>query len=210
MESKRETRTINNAEVRMTEDGKTLIGHAAVFDRWTKIGDDEWGFQECVRAGAFKEDIESGADIRCLFNHDANCLLGRTTSKTLRLAEDASGLSYNCDLPDTQPGRDVRTSIARGDLSGCSFSFEVKQERWTEEKGEDGKVAVKRELLAVKLFDVGPVTFPAYEETDCHVRSLVEQHRPPAKDENKEKLEDIERHLQALHLAAEIEFSKTR
>ena len=199
-----------HSEMRLAEDGKALIGHAAVFDQWAQIGDPEWGFQECVRAGAFKEDIESGADIRCLFNHEANCLLGRTTSKTLHLSEDASGLAYNCVLPDTQLGRDIRTSIARGDLSGCSFSFEVKQERWTEEKGEDGKITVKRELLAVKLFDVGPVTFPAYEQTDCHVRSMMELYRQSSAISNREKLDDIERQIKALRLAAEIEFSKTR
>ena len=214
MQAKRELRFIPSVEIRISQDGKTLSGYAAKFDSWTQIGDPEWGFQECVRSGAFKGDIEAGADVRCLFNHDVNCLLGRTASKTLRLKEDANGLYYNCDLPDTQLGKDIPALIARGDLSGCSFGFEPISERWTEEKREDGKVMVKRELQAVKLYDIGPATFPAYEETEVHIRSLADQHRTPGEKpipaEMNPLSDDIARKLAAIRLAAEIEFSKTR
>lgn len=203
---KREVRMFPITELRASEDGKTLTGHAAIFDRWTQIGDPEWGFQECVRRGCFRDDIESGADIRCLMNHDVNFLLGRTTSKTLRCSEDEAGLRFDVDLPNTQLGRDVKELVARGDLSGCSFSFDVTNERWVEEKGDDGQLTLKRELLACKLYDVGPVTFPAYEQTDVAVRSLIESHAP--KNSASEALDDIARQLRALHIAAEIEFSR--
>jgi hypothetical protein len=215
---KRETRTFPITELRASEDGKTLNGHAAVFNRWTQIGDADWGFQECVRAGAFKADIESGADVRCLFNHDSNCLLGRTASRTLRLSEDDSGLVFTADLPNTQLASDIRELVSRGDLSGCSFSFEVNEQRWTEEE-TDGQVTVKRELLSVKLYDVGPVTFPAYEQTDVSIRALADESRRclrvnspvgPNGVRTIEVLNDVSRQLAAIRIAAETEFSKGR
>lgn len=208
--SKRERRSASKAELRASEDGKALIGHAAVFDRWTQIGDAEWGFQECIRRGAFKDDIEAGADVRCLFNHDMNLVLGRTASKTLRCVEDETGLAYNCEIPDTQLGKDIRILVSRGDISGCSFCFDVTSERVTQEKGEDGKLTMKREILACRLYDIGPVTFPAYEETDVSVRAMADEYRQIKPDETGQKLEDLGRNLCALRIAAHAEFSKSR
>ena len=110
-------------------------------------------------------------DVRALFNHDPNHLLGRTTSGTLKLSVDQVGLQYKIVPPDTQAGRDTVESIKRGDLTGSSFSFSIMEDKW--EKKTDGKLQIDiRTLLNVQMFDVGPVTFPAYTSTSTGVRQL--------------------------------------
>lgn len=141
-----------------------LVGHAAVFNTTIEIG--RW-FRERVAPGAFKRAVAED-DVRALFNHDENWVLGRTHSKTLKLAEDEKGLAVDIIPPDTQLVRDlVLTPIERGDVSQMSFAFRVRKEEWD----ETGDMPL-RTLLEVELFDVAPVTFPAYPTTDIGLRSL--------------------------------------
>lgn len=140
-----------------------LIGHAAVFN---SASVDLGGFREIVAPGAFAETLVSD-DIRALFNHDPSAVLGRNRSRTLRLQEDSRGLAFEIDLPDTQMARDLATSIERGDISGNSFGFQTVEDRW--ERQEGGEL---RTLIKVRLFDVSPVTYPAYPQTDVALRSL--------------------------------------
>ena len=141
-----------------------LDGYAAVFDM------DSQGlwFTERVAPGAFKSSILTD-DVVALFNHDKNFVLGRTSSGTLELAEDPTGLKYEIKLPNTTAGRDVHESVGRRDVNGSSFSFQTIKDQW--EYLDDGET-VKRTLLEVKVFDVGPVTFPAYPSTSTHARSM--------------------------------------
>lgn len=158
-------------EVRKVADRPaTLSGYAAVFyradDQGTEYG--LWsGAVERIMPGAFYKAIE-GDDVRALFNHDPNHVLGRTTSGTLRLSVDKIGLRYDVDLPDTQVGRDTATSAERGDISGSSFAFSIRDggAEWRRENGIE-----IRELRSLELFDVSPVTFPAYKSTTVAVRS---------------------------------------
>lgn len=159
-------------------DNKTVLaGHAAVFnERSENLG----GFREIVAPGAFAEALKKD-DVRALFNHDANFVLGRSAAKTLRLAEDDRGLAYEVDLPDTQTIRDlVIGPVERGDISGSSFGFRVlpNGQNWT----EDDEGVLIRTLTAVRLYDVSPVTFPAYPQTDVALRCLNDWRsaRPPA------------------------------
>jgi HK97 family phage prohead protease len=168
---KREYRTISGAQMRSTsENGKPgIVGYAAVFGQ---LSDDLGGFREIIRAGAFKRCLSAGADVRCLINHDASLLLGRTKSGTLRVAEDEAGLHYDCDTPNTDYAANLHESMARGDLDQCSFGFMVNQDNWLEATGTDGKPYLLRELLDVDVFDVSPVTYPAYPQTTVSARSL--------------------------------------
>lgn len=146
---------------------RTLIGYAAVFDSWSE---DVGGFREAIRPGAFSKTLSDGADVRALFNHDPNFVLGRTTSNTLRLSEDGRGLRIENDLPDTQSVRDyVISPIERGDINQMSFGFRAVKDKWG--NAEDGDF-IQRELFEVKLYDVSPVTFPAYPQTSVGVRAL--------------------------------------
>ena len=152
-----------------------LIGYAAVFnERSENLG----GFREVVAPGAFAEAIEKD-DVRGLFNHDPNWVLGRNTAKTLHLSEDSRGLLYEIDLPETQSVRDqVVAPIERGDVSGSSFGFRVRPngQDWAD---DDDGVTI-RTLKSVRLFDVSPVTFPAYPQTDVAVRCLGEWRKAKA------------------------------
>jgi len=166
---KREYRNLAQAELRAKSGGKGIEGYAAVFNQ---PSEDLGGFTEKIMPGAFSDCLSKDPDVRALFNHDPSLVLGRTTAKTLRLDEDDKGLHFDCDLPDTQPARDLMTSIGRGDISQCSFGFTVNKQKFSEEKQDDGEVALIRELHAVDLFDVSPVTFPAYPQTSVDKRSL--------------------------------------
>jgi len=178
------------AELRVqqrADGGAVLVGHAAVFNA---PSEDLGGFREIVAPGAFSQTIVED-DIRALFNHDANQILGRNRASTLRLAEDSQGLAYEIDLPDTQLARDLAASVERGDISGNSFSFQTLEDRW--ERLQAGEM---RTLISVRLFDVGPVVFPAYPQTDVALRSLEawrseEQRRasPPALDPRDARLD---------------------
>ena len=163
---KADTKTIG---LETREDGTTtLSGHAAVFYRADEPGTqyELWsGAVERIERTAFDAAIERD-DVRALFNHDSNYPLGRTSSKTLKLSVDERGLKFSVDLPDTQAGRDVAESVRRGDVSGASFGFVVTDQEWRTEDGMD-----VRSIAGVELYDVGPVTFPAFEATDVSVRS---------------------------------------
>lgn len=157
-------------EIRINEsDGGTCIeGHAAVFDSWSETLGGIFPFKEKVRKGAFAESIGRD-DIRALFNHDPNYVLGRNRAGTLELVEDDVGLRVRITPPDTSWARDIITSIRRGDISQMSIGFVVEDDEWSSKDGID-----TRELKKVRLFDVSPVTFPAYTATDVGVRAMQE------------------------------------
>lgn len=145
------------------EGGRKIVGYAAVFNRRSQ---DLGGFVEVIRPGAFTEAIQTD-DVRGLWNHDANFVLGRNKSGTLRLVEDDIGLRYEIDAPDTQTIRDlVMAPMERGDVDQSSFGFMTVSDEW---RHEDGQLV--RELIKCGLFDVSPVTYPAYLDTKSAVRS---------------------------------------
>jgi HK97 family phage prohead protease len=168
--NKKELRMLPLKEIRINEsDGGTCIeGHAAVFDSWSETLGGIFPFKEKVRKGAFAESIGRD-DIRALFNHDPNYVLGRNRAGTLELVEDDVGLRVRITPPDTSWARDITTSIRRGDISQMSIGFVVEDDEWSSKDGID-----TRELKKVRLFDVSPVTFPAYTATDVGVRAMQE------------------------------------
>lgn len=156
-----ERRMFNVSELRVdgTDKSQHIIGHAATFDDSYDMG----YFRERLERGAFKSAIQTD-DVRALFNHDPNLILGRTKSKTVRLKEDAMGLYVEIDPPDTVFARDLVTSIQRGDVSQMSFSFSIRKEEW------DYKAELPMRIIKdVQLFDVSPVTYPANSNTDVSV-----------------------------------------
>ena len=152
--------------------GLVLSGYAAKFNL---PSEDLGGFREFIKPGAFTASIDAD-DIRALIDHNPTLILGRNTSGTLRLSEDATGLHFELDLPDTGPARDLRELIRRGDVSGCSFGFVTIEDIWTNENGE-----VRRDIITAQLFDVSIVTYPAYPDTEVAIRSLTDHRtRTPA------------------------------
>jgi len=161
-----ERRNIDLTEFRVSDDKKPkLTGYAAMFE---KLSEPIFGFREKIAAGAFANSLKKD-DIRALFNHDANYVLGRNKAKTLVLKEDGEGLRIEIDPPDTQWARDLQESIRRGDVSQMSFGFVVKKDEWEHIKNKESI----RTLREVQLWDVSPVTFPAYPETSVKVRDYL-------------------------------------
>lgn len=167
-----------------------IVGHASVFDEWTTLYEGRYYMvREIVRKGAFKRAIKEKQDVRALFNHNPNFILGRTSNKTLMLSEDDIGLATQTLPLDTPTVRDrVLAPLERGDLDGMSFSFWPRAgDRTTKEtngvtiiteggervtiRSEGDRRIEEVELLDVDLFDVGPVTFPQYTGTDVGLRS---------------------------------------
>jgi HK97 family phage prohead protease len=152
-------------EARMDiEDGK-LRGYAAVFDQ---LSLDLGGWKERIRRGAFSKHLATTPDVRALWQHDRNYVLGRTKASTLELVEDIHGLRSLIDPPDTQWARDAVTTIKRGDVDQMSFGFYTDTDEWNMEDGE-----LVRTVIDARLFDVSPVTFPAYEGTSISARSIT-------------------------------------
>lgn len=153
-------------EVQESKGKRTIYGYGAVFDKPSQVlearGVGE--FIEYVDRRAFDEVINDPM-IMILANHDANYVLGRNTI-TARMGVDSVGLFYEVQPPDSR--RDILESIERGDIFGSSFSFDVEREEWA--NGDDRPV---RSLTKFKrLYDTGPVAFPAYPDTTSAARSL--------------------------------------
>lgn len=146
---------------RRAEDSLPMIaGYAAVFNT---LSVELWGFREKIAPGAFAGSL--GDDVRALWNHETGIVLGRTKSGTLRLAEDDVGLAIEID-PPSSAGNYIET-IERGDVDQMSFAFRTLEQTWDED--DDGVLI--RTLLKLKLYEVSPVTFPAYPATSVGVRS---------------------------------------
>jgi hypothetical protein len=145
-------------------DGQRHIeGHAAVFN---SISEEIFGFKEIIMPGAFAGAI-GRSDIRALVNHNPNYILGRLKAGTLSAQEDQRGLAVDIIPPDTQYARDLLVSIDRGDIDQMSFMFTVKRDEWAENNGE----VVRTIYEFDQIYDVSPVTFPAYTETDVSARA---------------------------------------
>lgn len=153
-------------EVRKAGDGRTIRGTAVVFNqRSENLG----GYVEQIDPAAF-EGCDM-ADVRCLFNHDDSQVLGRNASGTLRLSQDANGMHFECDLPDTSFARDLAASMDRGDIDQCSFGFSVAPggSDWSEDRATGATVRTVKKIS--RLWDVSPVTYPAYPQTSSEIRS---------------------------------------
>lgn len=177
-ESKKEKNTMENEierrtfKVELKSDSKNgapvMRGIAAVFN---SLSEDLGGFREKIAPGAFKNAIVT-SDVRALYNHDPNMVLGRTKSGTLKLEETDAGLAFEVEPPDTSFARDLQVSMQRGDIDQCSFGFTVAKGGATIERSSDG-ILVRTINEIKELFDVSPVTYPAYTQTSCAVRDMV-------------------------------------
>lgn len=164
-------RRIVSSEIRVERRGKDdaprIIGHAAVFD---SLSENLGGFREVIAKGAFDGVLED--DVRALFNHEPDNILGRTSAGTLSIGIDRRGLTYEIDPPDTTVARDLLVSLERGDVRESSFAFEVARggDEWDE---DDNGVLIRTITRFKRLWDVSPVTFPAYPDTDVAKRSMA-------------------------------------
>lgn len=171
------------AEMRADEEKGIIEGYAAVFDQWSE---DLGYFREKIRKGAFSKTIRE-ADVRALFNHDPNYVLGRNQAGTLELAEDDHGLQFRVEPPAAQWAQDLYLSVKRGDIDQASFGFGTVRDEWNHDADP-----VERELVEVRLYDVSVVTYPAYPQTDVSARMLGQMFVARVKQTgNLEELRDL-------------------
>ncbi len=161
-----EKRVFSDMEIRAIEgQPSALVFYPAIFN---SLSEEMWGFREKILPGAFTKAL--GMDIRALFNHDPNYVLGRNKANTLTLKEDERGLRAEVDPPDTQWAKDLMVSVKRGDISQGSFSFKATDEEW-----DYNQVPMQRTVKEAKLYDVSIVTYPAYPQTSIQVRSKIKE-----------------------------------
>lgn len=146
---------------RNATDEKTneIEGYAAVFNSPAVIGD---CFTEEILPGAFARTLSENGDVRALFNHNWDIVLGRTKAGTLWLEEDDRGLKFRVTLPNTSAARDLIESMERGDINQCSFLFDAVVDQW-DYSGEMPKCSI----VEAKLYEVSIVSLPAYEDTEA-------------------------------------------
>lgn len=178
--------------VRSESGDRVIEGYAA---RFNKYSEDLGGFKEKIKPGAFSDAIKN-SDVRALFNHDPNIVLGRSKAGTLTLKEDKKGLHMSVTLPNTRTADELMESIERGDITQQSFGFTIAEDSWrmSEKYGE-----VRTIEKIDRLFDVSPVTFPAYPDTEVALRSLAAWKEGP--EPEPEKTDEVRHLIERLHAA---------
>lgn len=143
-----------------------LSGYAAVFNAPSH---DLGGFREIIKPGAFAKSLKDAPNVRALYDHDTRQVLGTTRADTLQLREDANGLRFELQLPETSYAKDLSALVARGDVAGCSFAFRVRPggEAWEQRNGETVRI-----LSDVELAEITVTANPAYPDTEVALRSM--------------------------------------
>lgn len=163
-----------------------LRGYAAKFDSVYSMG---WYTEEVARTAFDNADM---TDVRVLFNHDSNQILGRTKSGTARVGVDDTGLWYEVDLPDSATA--LREAILRGDVDQSSWGFMLRYsqdsegEEWSRRNGKAHRVL----LDVATVFDASPVTFPANPDTSVHKRVRYNDYLKRAGESDLPELTDIQ------------------
>lgn len=159
------------------ENGKRFLdGYFAVFNQPYEVYP---GWIETVAPGAFSRTLREGKDVKVLWNHNTDLVLGSTENRTAHLSEDDVGLHGPVEInEEDQDAKNAIARVARGDVRGCSFGFEIRgmEESW------DENGTYRTRLTDVELFEVSPCTFPAYAQTSITARA-------------KETLEDAKKKL---------------
>jgi hypothetical protein len=181
--------------VRADSKSRSITGTAAVYDTWTTIGGGTWGFREKIDERAFDDSIKN-QDIVATFNHDFNMPMARTESKTLEVWSNAEGLHYRFDAPNTTAGNDLLENVRNGNILGGSIMFSIDKEEW---KWSEGAELDERVINGGTLFEMGPVTMPAYKETSVSARSAKDSYDATL-TEAKQKDEDAKALTMTLQL----------
>ena len=157
---------MRDATVRERDGGRYLEGYFAVFGEPYQVCA---GWVETISPGAFARYLATGQDVKVLWNHDTNVVLGSTANGTASLREDETGLFGSVLINDKdQDAVNAHARVERGDVDGCSFGFEIaRQDEWWDDDG----VYHTRIMEVDPLYEVSPCTFPAYTSTSISARA---------------------------------------
>lgn len=162
----------SSSDLSLQDNGKKLEGYAVVYGSMSEeINEGGRRFREIIKPGAATQALRA-KDIRAVYEHDPRQLLGRTSSGTLSLKEDAKGVFYSLDLPNTRLGNDVREMVSRGDLRGASLDMRLRpsDHSWKRANGE-----IIHEINGFsRIAEITLTSEPAYAETSAVLRSLIE------------------------------------
>lgn len=161
-------RAIIRTEVRSAGEGDDVraVGLGVVYDRWEEL----WpGYRERILPGA----VKLADNVKSYFNHDPNMVLSTTESDPpLKVRETDDGFEYDSPIPPTSYGRDLAVNLERRNVKGSSFTFSVP--RGGDKVWEDEDGVFHREISELILYEIGPVTDPAFVSTTADVRSSRE------------------------------------
>ena len=152
-----------------TERGHVLVGRPIVYNSRTNLGD----FDEVIESGAL--DMADLTDVRFLVNHDLSKIpLARSRrnngNSTMTLTVDSEGLLIRVYL-DTENNAEARalySAVERGDITGMSFMFAVRDQEWDD---LDTEHPTRRIKAISTVVEVSAVTFPAYNAAEIYARS---------------------------------------
>ena len=162
-----QTRVINLSDInRREENGKLYLeGYFARFNEPYVVCE---GWEESIAPGAFADCLASGDDVKALWNHNADIVLGCTGNRTVLLSETASGLFGSIEINrNDSDAMNAYARILRKDVTGCSFGFDAE----FEERMDTDGIYRTRINRVTKLYEISPCTFPAYESTSIAARS---------------------------------------
>lgn len=159
IETKSVPLSIGGVEIEKRADGtesRTIKGRGVVFNTWSDAAG--W-YEERIAPSAF-EGVDF-SDVIATFNHDMNNVMARTTN-TLELTLSDEGLDFRFEAPKTTAGNDLLENVRNGNVTGSSFMFTVKDEKWVDETDH----LPQRTITQVgRLIEIGPVTLPFYKTT---------------------------------------------
>lgn len=176
-----EQRILKMKDAKIREEGgkRYLEGYFVVFGETYQVWD---GWIETVERGAFARYLATGEDVKVLWNHDSNIVLGSTGNETASLREDETGLFGSVEINENDlEAVSAYARVDRGDVNGCSFGFEIaRQEEWWDDEG----IYHTKITEVDPLYEVSPCTFPAYKATSISART-------------KERLDDARKRYEA-------------
>jgi len=151
-------------EAREEQNGeKILDGLFIPYNQETEL----WrGFYEEIASGAFTESLRN-SDIRVLYNHNSDIVLGREKSHTAVISERSDGVycKISINQSDTE-ALNIYERVKRGDISGNSFGFYPTKEIYRDKGNDEIKVVVTEG----ELVELSVCPFPAYEQTNISAR----------------------------------------
>jgi HK97 family phage prohead protease len=173
-------------------DGRTLEGYAAVFDKPTLIHSYSGNFEEVIRKGAFERSLAKRTPV-LLFEHGMDSRVGMVPIGAIEdIRERSEGLYVRARLYDNPVVQPIQQAIAGRSIKGMSFRFGVPDggDKWTKRKGQPEL----REVFDTETVDVGPVVYPAYDQTSVTVRSMLAALGP---DERRALIEELANDIRA-------------